>query len=134
MSSKVQMQLGRVSVDANPEALGELIDRIVSDKQFRKQFEEDPVAVLRSRGIHLPEEMAKEITSDSIDRTIENMTEGGDARQVNVAVGVRVGTRPGTRPAVRVGVRVATETRTFADVRPDTEILEQERKSLGLDD
>ncbi len=134
MNSKVVMDLGTVRVDANPEDLGEMVDRMIADKKFRRQFEEDPVAVLRSRGVHLPEEMAKDITPETIDLAIENMTEGSDARQVNVAVGVRVGTRPGTRPGVRVGVRVATGTSTFATAETEKETLAREIKELKLND
>lgn len=134
MTSKVVMDLGTIKVDADPELLGEMVDRILADKEFRKAFEEDPVAVLRSRGIQVPDEMMKSVSPVAIKAAIDSMTEGGgDFRTANVLVGVRVGTRPGTRPGVNVGVRVATQTRTFVMARTEKEILATQVKELKLD-
>lgn len=117
----VTLNIDDIRVDADPEKLGQMMNRLMTDPAYRKQFESDPVAGLKSYGINVPASARERITREAIDATLQQMTEGGDATTLNVAVGVRVGTRPGTRPGVSVGVRVATGTSTFGAARPISE-------------
>lgn len=128
---RVIINSDEVSVDADPEKLGEMMDKIINDADFRRSFEADPVRELGNYGISVSPAARQTITPENIDATIEEMTEGQGEPTVNVAVGVKVGTRPATRPGVNVGVRVVTGTRTFGDARrpgdPDEDDI-QERK------
>ena len=112
----IKLNADEIRVETDPEKLGEMMSRLMSDRDFRERFEADPVSELRTYGITVPESARDKITPESIDATISSMTEGGDPARfeaLSVLVGVRVGTRPGTRPGVSVGVRVATGTSTF---------------------
>jgi hypothetical protein len=123
---RVIINSDEVSVDADPEKLGEMMDKIINDAEFRKTFEADPVRELGNYGISVSPTARQAITPENIDATIEEMTEGQGEPTVNIVVGVKVGTRPATKPGVSVGVRVITGTRTFGDARRPGDLDEDE--------
>jgi hypothetical protein len=125
---RVIINSDEVSVDADPEKLGEMMDKIINDADFRKSFEADPVRELGNYGISVSPSVGQTITPEAIDATIQDMTEGEDVEPPNVAilVGVRVATKPATRPGVSVGVRVVTGTRTFGDPERRKDRIEDE--------
>ncbi|MQA28216.1 MAG: hypothetical protein GEU82_00045 [Luteitalea sp.] len=119
----VTLDVEDIRVDASPEAIATMMSALIHIPSYRKGFEKDPVAHLKEVGIAVPNNVAAQISSQSIRSTLDDLTEGGEERTAaaipGVAVVVRVGTRPGTRPGVSVGVRVATGTSVFAAVQPE---------------
>ncbi len=132
MPNRVMLEVGDVHVDADPEQLGEMVEKLVYDPSYRKEFEENPAKHLGECGIMIPPHVADAINRKSIDEAIFRRTEGSGDLAVTaaepgavlpgVAVGVRVGTRPGTRPGVNVGVRVATNSSTLAEPQHRSEL------------
>jgi hypothetical protein len=133
MASNIKMDLGTIKIDADPELLGEFVDRVISDGAFRKQFEDDPVAVLRARGVEIPEEMAKSINPVAIQQSLDKLIEGNEFQQASVMVQVRVATRPGTSPAVQVGVSVVVRSAVLVKVQTEKEFAEERMKNLRID-
>lgn len=118
--NNISLDVEDIRIDASPEAIATMMSALIHIPSYRKGFEKDPVAHLKEVGIAVPNEIAQQISAQSIRATLDELTEGGEEKTAaaipGVAVAVRVGTRPGTRPGVSVGVRVATGTQTFAEV------------------
>lgn len=132
--AKIQMETETAKIDADPVALGEMVDKLVSNKEFRASFERNPAEILKENGIAVSDEVSRSLSPEIIDKAIASMTEGGDFRQANVLVGVRVGTRPGTRPGVNVGVRVVTMSSTIAAARTEEDLRRTQLQELNLKD
>lgn len=131
--NRVTLDVEDIRVDASPETIATMMSALIHIPSYRKRFEQNPVAHLKECGITVPSHVAKQITSESIRVTLDELTEGGEEKTTaaipGVAVAVRVGTRPGTRPGVSVGVRVATGTTTFAVA--EAEVAEGRRGLAG---
>ena len=129
MPNRVMIETGEVTVDADPEQLADMVEKLIYDPDYRTNFESDPATHLGEVGVSIPPHVASTINRSSIDEALFRRTEGGGDMAMTaaepgavlpgVAVGVRVGTRPGTRPGVNVGVRVATGSSTFAVAQAD---------------
>lgn len=132
--ARVTLDVEDIRVDASPEALASMMSALIHIPSYRKNFERNPVAHLKECGISVPSSVGKQITPESIRLTLDELTEGSEARATAavlpaVAVGVRVGTAPGTSPAVAVGIHAGVNTTVFATVR--TAGVAEERPGLS---
>ncbi len=91
-----------IKVDSSDERVLELIDKLLENDEFQKQFEREPKRILDEYGIDLPEEFFKE----GIDLQGILTTMGGEYQALRVKAGVTAATRPAVRAAVRVVVVV----------------------------
>ena len=114
---RVVLDVKDIRIDANPLKIGELMQKLIQDSNFRESFHKDPVSELRAVGISVPPRIGRKITREKVNATLEKLIEnsyGTENSAVLPAVGVSVGTDPGTAPVVIVGVTIATGTSTFS--------------------
>lgn len=114
--SRVALQSGSVSVDADPAVLARLFHDLSTNREFRRAFEQDPAPFLAECGIQVSDDVRKKINPAMIAEAIQSAGGGSEVAAIaapGVAPAIRVGTSPGTQPGVRVGVSVATGSAVF---------------------
>jgi hypothetical protein len=88
------------------------LERVINDQQFGQQLEARPGTALRSIGVELPDDLARELDSRPLSKTIENSFGPSTARP-----------RPEILPAVVVfvAVQVVVNTRVIPPKKPQVE-------------
>lgn len=70
---KIPVEYAEVEVDTSRDEISNLITRLISDDEFRVQFNKNSGAIFRDVGIHLDEQMIKKIEDGSITALVRDL-------------------------------------------------------------